>query len=215
MIKRNSLRLAAVPLIVLAFVAAPWSRAALVNPGFETGTAVGNGDVYGAAGWNVFGNVYNVSSPNPAPAGPHSGTGAVKMFGTFPGVSGAFQSFPASAGESWTLSGFGLNSSGDPMQPDNFGLLKISFQDAGNNELAGFESPHITISTVQDQWQSLNALGTAPAGTHHVNLFALFVQPATNGGSAAFDDLSGGLVPEPTSLSLLALGGLIALRRRR
>jgi hypothetical protein len=183
------------------------SRAAnvLINPGFETGTAVGNGDVGGAPGWSAFGNTFNVSSPNPTPVGPHSGTGAEKEFGTFPGVSGVFQTFPTTPGSAWSLSGFGLNASSDAMQADNFGTLKISFQDAGNNELLGIDSNHITNATPQDQWIAMIANGVAPAGTNHVNLFALFVQPATNGGSALFDDLSGSAVPEPATLGLVGI----------
>jgi hypothetical protein len=187
----------------------------LVNPGFETGTAPGNGDVYGAAGWTSFGNVFNVSAGNPTPVGPHSGTGALKEFGTFPGVSGSFQSFTASAGQAWSLSGYILNASSDPMQADNFALLKISFQDASNNELLGIDSAHITAATAVDQWLFVTANGVAPAGTAHVNLFTLFVQPNFAGGSASFDDLDGSQVPAPASVALLGLGGLVASRRRR
>jgi len=196
--------------LALAHVA---SANILANPGFEAGTAPGNPDVYGAPGWFAFGNVYNVSTPNPLPAGPHSGTGALKEFGTFPGVSGAFQSFAASSGQAWSLSGFGLNASSDAMQPDNFGLLKISFQDAANNEILGIESAHITVASPLDQWQALAASGVAPAGTDHVNLFALFVQPNFNGGSAFFDDMSA--VPSPGCMGLLAGSGLFLTRRRR
>src|SRR3954453_4022410 len=122
-------------LAVTCFVLAPTTaRAAnvLANPGFETGTAVGNPDIGGAPGWTTFGNVFNPSAPNPTPAGPHSGTGSLKEFGTFPAVSGAFQTFPTTAGTPWSLTGFGLNASSDPMQADNFGTLKISFQNASN-----------------------------------------------------------------------------------
>lgn len=208
MMKRSFLVAGALSLAAIGAVKANL----LVNPGFEVGTAPGNPDVYGAAGWIAFGNVYNTSSPNPGAAGPHSGTGSLKEFGTFPGVSGAFQSFAAAAGQPWSLSGFGLNASSDPMQPDNFGLLKISFQDAANNEILGIESAHITILSPLDQWQALAASGVAPAGTDHVNLFALFVQPNFNGGAAFFDDVSA--TPAPGSGLLLGLGALL-LRRRR
>jgi MYXO-CTERM domain-containing protein len=197
-------------MLALAHVA---SANVLSNPGFEVGTAPGNTDVYGAVGWFAFGNAYNVSSPNPLLAGTHSGTGALKEFGTFPGVSGAFQTFAAAAGQTWSLSGFGLNASSDLMQPDNFGLLKISFQDAANNEILGIESGHITVSSPVDQWQALSASGVAPAGTDHVNFFALFVQPNFNGGSAFFDDMSA--VPSPGGIGLLAASGLFLVRRRR
>src|SRR5262245_39816320 len=89
----------------------------LANPGFEAGTAVGNGDFGGSPGWTSFGNTFTTSAPNPLPPGPHAGTGALKEFGTFPGVSGAFQDFPTTPGTIWQLTGFGLNASSDPMQP--------------------------------------------------------------------------------------------------
>lgn len=197
----------------IVLVAQAASADILVNPGFETGTVFGNPDVPGAPGWATFGNVYNTSSPNPGPTGPHSGTGALKQFGTFPGVSGAFQSFSAVPGQVWSLSGYGLNSSSDAMQLENFGILKISFQDAAGTELLGLESARITIATPLDQWQFLTAIGTAPAGTSQVRLFALFVQPNFNGGSAFFDDLSA--VPAPGCLSLLAASGMFVARRRR
>ena len=66
-------------------------------------------------------------------------------------------------------------------------------------------------------WTPLSATGTAPAGTTFVQLFALFVQPAFNGGSAFFDDTSASVTPapEPASLGLLALVGAAMLGRRR
>jgi hypothetical protein len=185
----------------------------LTNPGFETGTATGNGDVGGAPGWTTFGNVFNTSAPNPSPVGPHAGTGALKEFGTFPGVSGAFQEVPASPGQIWTATGFGLNASSDPMQTGNFGELKISFHNAGG-EIQGFDGTHIDINTPQNVWTPLLTTGTAPAGTTSVQIFALFVQPATAGGSAFFDDVSA-VVPEPASLGMLGIGTLALLRRRQ
>jgi hypothetical protein len=198
-------------------LAAPSAAAVnvLANPSFDQGTAAGNADANSAAGWTFFGNTFNVSTPNPQPVGPHSGTGALKEFGTFPGVSGAFQSFATTPGTTWSLTGFGLNASSDAMQADNFGTLKISFQDAGNNELLGIDSNHITINTPQNLWTAMSAQGTAPAGTTHVNLFALFVQPNFNGGSTFFDDLSGTVVPEPAAMTLAIFAGSLTLARRR
>jgi hypothetical protein len=187
----------------------------LANPGFEVGSAVGSPDVGGATGWTAFGNTFTTSAPNPLPPGPHAGTGALKEFGTFSGVSGAFQDFPATPGTIWQLTGFGLNASSDPMQPANFGLAKISFQGA-SGEILGIDSNHIDVNTPSNIWTPLLAQGVAPAGTTHVQLFALFVQPAFNGGSAFFDDFSGQVIPEPASIGLLGLaGGLLSLRRRR
>jgi hypothetical protein len=187
----------------------------LANPGFETGTSIGGPELPGSPGWSTFGNTFTESAPNPAPIGPHAGTGDLKEFGTFPGVSGAFQQFNSNPGDVWTFTGFGANASSDPMQAGNFGELKISFHNAGG-EILGVDGNHIDTSTPSNTWTPLSAVGTAPAGTTFVQLFELFVQPATNGGSAFFDDVSASVVvaPEPASLGLLGIGGLLALRRR-
>src|SRR4029078_847875 len=97
-----------------------------------------------------------------------------------------------------------------------FGTLKISFQDAANSEILGIDSNHITNATPQNVWTLMAANAVAPAGTNHVNLFALFVQPNFNGGSTFFDDLSGGAVPEPATLGLCGaiMFGSLFVRRR-
>jgi hypothetical protein len=99
----------------------------------------------------------------------------------------------------------------------NFALIKISFQNSSATELLGIDSQHITAATPQDVWQSVNAMGTAPAGTTQVQLFALFVQPGTLGGSAFFDDISAVVIPEPATIVLVFGGllGLVAVARRR
>src|SRR4051812_45534895 len=195
MMGRNKIILLGASLLAAATISMRASaQNVLANPGFETGTAVGTGDTGAIPGWNSFGNAFNVSAPNPPPVGPHAGTGALKEFGTFPGVSGAFQSFPTTPGTAWTLTGFGMNSTADPMQAGNFGEAKISFQNAANAEILGIDSNHIDTATPQNVWTSLQATGVAPAGTDHVNFFALFVQPAFAGGSSFFDDFSASVV---------------------
>jgi hypothetical protein len=99
------------------------------------------------------------------------------------------------------------------MQTGNFGELKISFR-SGGGEILGVDGTHIDLNTPQNVWTPLLTTGVAPAGTTSVQIFALFVQPATNGGSAAFDDISA-VVPEPASLGMLAISGFALLRRRR
>ena len=182
----------------------------LVNGGFESGTGGA------AAGWNQFSNAYRTSvtdTGNPVTA--HSGDYAMKMFGNWGGpwnATGAFQTFAAAPGETWTVSGYGLNWSSDALVGQNFGLLKLSWRNAADQEIAGIESAHITSATPVDQWQALQAMGVAPAGTVGVQVFALFLQPNFEGGSAWFDDVS--VTPEPSSLALLGLA-LIGFVRRR
>jgi hypothetical protein len=201
--------------IAMFTLAAVRSEAQIVNGGFEAGP-IGAG----ASSWTTFGNVFTVTNPNPAPDGAHSGTNSLKEFGTFPGVSGAFQQFTASPGQVWDLNGYIINASSDAMQATlgntNFALLKISFQNAGG-EILGIDSQHITASTPQDVWQFVDANGVAPAGTTFVQLFALFVQPSTLGGSAGYDDISATVVPEPSTVAMALTGllGLVAFAKKR
>lgn len=212
--KATWLAVAAMSLFGVQSISSRASANVLANPSFDQGTAPNNADTGVVPGWSTFGNTFNVSTPNPAPDGPHSGDGALKEFGTFSGVSGAFQQFPTTPGTPWTVTGFGLNASSDPMQAGNFGELKISFQNAANAEILGVDGTHIDTTTPQNVWTPLLTAGVAPAGTDHVQIFALFVQPAFNGGSADFDDISA-VTPEPASLGVLGIAGLLALRRRR
>ena len=139
----------------------------LANPGFETGTSVGGPEQNGSPGWSAFGNTFTESAPNPSPVGPHGGTGDLKEFGTFSGVSGAFQQFNTGPGDVWTFTGFGLNASSDPMQAGNFGELKISFHNAGG-EILGIDGNHIDVNTPSNVWTPLSATGTVRASDQSV-----------------------------------------------
>jgi hypothetical protein len=182
----------------------------LVNGGFEDGTGGG------AAGWAQFSNAYRTSTTDTGSAvTAHSGAYAMKMFGNWGwpwNATGAFQQFTAAPGQTWDLQGYGLNWSSDALAGQNFGLLKLSWRDAGGNEISGVDSQHIASDTVKDQWQFLQATGTAPAGTVAVQVFALFLQPNFEGGSAWFDDIT--VTPEPSCLALVGIA-LVALAPRR
>ncbi len=183
----------------------------LANGGFEEGTG-GT-----ATGWGQFENAYRTSTSDTGSAmTAHSGAYAMKMFGNWGwpwNAAGALQTFAAAPGEAWDVQGYGLNWSSDALVGQNFGLLKLSWRDAANQEIAGIDSQHITSATPVDQWQLLQANGIAPAGTVAVQVLALFLQPNYEGGSAWIDDVT--VTPEPASLGLLAIAGLALLPRRR
>ncbi|NEO26213.1 MAG: PEP-CTERM sorting domain-containing protein [Kamptonema sp. SIO4C4] len=113
------------------------------------------------------------------------------------------------------------SNSDDPISDGNFLALKIEFLDNAMAVLPGgtgvsiFET-QFTSADPLDQWVKLG-VGTAPApaGTAFAQVVIVHVQgpPSITGGSVFVDDVS--LVPEPASLSLLAVGGLAMLRRRR
>jgi hypothetical protein len=207
------------------------------NPGFETPDASG-GDVTGGPGapWNGF-NVESIRATTAAQS--RSGDQSFKVFGPFSSIGGgvgATQVVPITGGIDYTLESYGLNSSSDPMQGDNFALAKVEYLNANQQFVAGpngepagtplvgynvFESNQLNADSPQDEWQLLGTGGPAPADAEFANIVLVHVQlgdgtedPAVVGGSAFFDDVSLTQVPEPTSLALLALGAPLALRRR-
>lgn len=178
----------------------------LANPGFESGFA----------GWTPFGNAFVETSSN-ANFPAYSGNQMAKMFGNFSGgfnVTGLFQTFPASAGQVWTMDCFTYNLSSDAMSGGNWAVMKIAFFDAANTEIGFAETRILDANSVRDQWiDNTPASGAAPANTVAVGAYLLFLQPEFAGGAAWFDDVS--LVPAPGAAAVLALGGIVAGRRRR
>lgn len=196
--------------LIAAFAAVATSHAQVLNASFESGTGTAASD------WIQFGNSYR------EPVGARTGTHSMKMFGNFSGgtnVTGAFQDFAISAGQSATSSVYGLNASFDRMTGDNFALLKLIYRDAANNDLVAMESARITRDTTLDQFQLLTAsLGPAPVGTDHGSIFLLFIQPDTTpfaGGAAFFDDVELTVVPEPGTMGAMMVGGLFLMSRMR
>lgn len=168
----------------------------LVNSGFEAGPAPS----YGAGpGWTVFGNVYTESS-NPPAIIPYAGSNICKMFGTFSpfGVSGIFQSYPASPGETWSLSSKSRHFSGDAMigsgipsgGSGNWVVQKLIFRANGVDDIASVESTILDGTFATDTWFD-NAAVTmvAPPTTTTVWAFILYLQPAYDGGAAQIDDV--------------------------
>jgi hypothetical protein len=199
----------------------------LTNSGFETGAVLGNAPMPGAATWTTFGNA-NTASANLSPV--RTGVGSLQLVGggNF-SVPGAFQTVPASPGQIWDLQGYMLAQDALPANA-TFGLLKIVWSN-GTNDLPpadiligqagpaanpGIESlPFLNSTSTPNTWQFTQARGVAPPGTTQVSFFALFVDQSA--GTGYFDDLQANLIPEPTGLALLSLGGVAlvgALRRR-
>jgi hypothetical protein len=190
----------------------------LTNPSFESGLD----------GWTTFGNAYSET------AYAQDGLRSLKLYGNWWyawDATGAFQNLSAAEGQTWTFSGVGLDPSADPVTGgnQNFALLKIIWFDGPNGtgnmlqplagpgavfgDNPGIESAQLNANTPLDAWQPLSAAGQAPADTQSVQVLALFLQPNWEGGSLWFDNLVA--TPEPLSLALLGLGGLMLAHRRR
>jgi hypothetical protein len=207
----------------------------LVNPGFEADDASG-GDVFGASGWTAFGGgtftTDGISGPGAFPnccsPAPNSGTNSFKVFST----SGAFQSFAATAGDVFTMSGFGLNFGSDPILNVSQLLLQIAFFDAnglpagsaaGGNTAPGFnlfDSLPVDATTPQDVWTGMG-VGTAPAPDNTAEVRFIVLGLMGSGGAGFFDDISAtqevNPVPIPAAVWLFGSGliGLIGIARRR
>jgi hypothetical protein len=192
---------------------APVTAKALTDGSFETA---------GIPAWSTFNFAFQLASGSMASGTPQDGSNVLQTFGPFVSnwdASGAYQDIATTAGTAWTFTGYGMNPSGDAMQPagNGFGIIQIAWN---GGALGTIDSAQIDKTAgLQDQWQLLTAAGIAPVGTTSVRLLALHVNgPDNSGGSAYFDDLAAVAVPEPSSIAL-ALTGLLGfvtvLRKRR
>jgi len=228
-VNKSSLLTSMACIAVLALAAPMTSRAnVLVNPGFELDTppALSAWTVNGGGGTIATTSAYAQSGNNSLLI---DATGAGQW--ASPNVS---QTVTASAGQEWRLSGYMMSlqtlPNWDPV-PAAFGVFKIVFQNAANQDLLpasssigvintsfpGIESsPLLNQTATPGQWLFSEAQGVAPVGTDHVVLFALNV----NGSATTmyFDNISASIVvPEPSTFALAGLGlaSLVGFRRRK
>jgi len=204
----NRLAIAAIAMLATA----PAFGNVLVNGGFESPDATG-GDQYaivGTSGWTGFNGAYITQTTK------ESGLQSFKAFGN-PG--GAFQDFPASAGEVWKGTVDSQNFSGDALTGQQGTFINLEWHDSGGGQISFLSTPIANSLSPMDTWIPGTVQGTAPAGTSFVRL-VLLSGPYTGigagaGGAGFFDNASFDIIPEPATLSLLPLAGLLSLRRRR
>ena len=203
-------------LIILAIcsIASVASANLLVNGDFS--------DITGA-GWNAWNgtavvNQDNAGAPLPllTPGDVAYANYAGKAWGNwaYPWTNAGFsQVLPATAGDVYTLSGLVMHLSSDAMVGDTFAVIKLVFQDALGAELYGQDVVQVDATSLTDTWIPGSLTLTAPAGTTQVEALFLHFQPSGVGAGAAFvDNMT--LVPEPMTLVLLGMGGLL-LRKRK
>jgi hypothetical protein len=211
---RNLTAFAVIAVLLIANV----GFADVTNGGFETDDSSG-GDSAGASAWSGFSGSGFTSSQS---ASPFEGVNVFKIFGPFdsqPDEAGIFQDLAASAGQVWTASAQVQHWAGDAMQGDTFGAVQLQFFDGGGTQLGStLQSSVVDAATTQDQWNLLSISGTAPTGTADARILLVHAQPTGGdfGGSAFFDSASlVSAVPEPSSLTVLGLGAIGFLSRRR
>lgn len=225
---RPSVALAGLIGAALLIYSAP-ARAAvelLSNPGFEANVngspdaTTGGDKVTGSGGpwtgWNNWTPPYNAYY---TAAVAHTGAQAGKSY-SGPNA-GIYQAITGTAGDSYTASGWFDYRSTDAMGPTSTEDVRIIFQDAGGNALAGGTFPSATFTAASgpaDTWTQRSVTAVAPAGTAKVEIMAFFNNPNNEGGAMYVDDMSltdAGPAPEPASLGLLSLGAVALLARRR
>jgi hypothetical protein len=197
---------------VLSLVISQVSRGQnlVVDPGFEIGTVAANPNPTGQPGWAQFGGLpYEGSPTQPPPAGgqaavPHSGDWDMEMPGGGGGYSvpGAYQVFGASAGQTYTFSGWVRTPNALVTNSNDFAILQISYftgappsNYAGGTGTATFGVNAGTpaggggIALPQGVWTYASVTALAPTGTNSLGAYLLNINADSN-GYFAFDDTS-------------------------
>jgi len=218
--KRVSILLVCLAISTLA-ISATSKANLLVDPGSEG--MVTSPTANGVNGWTFFNGAGFLTTGLA-----HSGTNVNNLSG--PGgftVPGAFQTFPASAGQVYTMTAFALQTAVPAAVPNTWGALQITYFAGPNgtsNNLGTVEtSPgnakvgnHIDSTSPALVYIPLSVTATAPAGTQSIQVFDLVLDQTPT--TVYFDDQTLTLVPEPSTVAM-ALTGLLSLvafaKRRR
>ena len=196
----------------------------IADPGFENLLMAPNPNPNGVPGWATF-NGANFSSTYA-----HTGSLGMDMPGGTGGytVPGAYEVFAASPGQTFTLSGWVFTPNALVPNSNDFAILQLAFFTGTppNNYGGGTALPTFgvnfgtpiggpSVTLPQGVWTFGSVTATAPATTGSLGVYLLNINADSN-AHFAFDDISL-TVPEPTTLSLCALGllGLPLLRLRR
>ena len=197
--------LSLIPTLLLSFTLSTFGQNLLVNGGFEAPITSDGPPFIGF--WEGFsggaGSSSTNSSLNPRTGTQSLGLSIVSTPNTF---AGAFQDVLVTSGADYIFSGFHMTST-SPLQ---VGVeIRIEWRNSvGNNEVGRTPNSTPVPGGVYGPW-SLQA--TVPAGADIARVVYAIQSFSTNpngNGNVFVDDVSMSVVPEPSTMALLALGGL-------
>ena len=169
---------------ISGFIPIPGAAQCIIaNPSFELSGS--SGEVFG--GWNQFGDVGSTSNAV-------HGFKAARVTGPNTGnwdVSGYWQQFDTSPGESWEASVSGWHTSTNPITGGCSAILNIEWRDSGGN-LISYESHQVAgASTPVDEIQEVTVVsGQAPTGTVKARLLLGVLQSPTDPAPDVYYDLA-------------------------
>jgi len=198
--------------LALLLVVGAASANVLVNPGFESPVIVQPPpEYYGAGdGWTSFGGgIFTIDALVGIP--PNSGAQLVKMFGGC--CSGAWQEFPAVAGQTWNGGVWMRNDSHDPMGGGQVAAVNIEWHAADGSLISFISNGTFTAASTPDVWTLQPITGIAPAGTAFARLVIItgdFV-PGGPAGAPFYDDAFFELLDDPVPVDESTWGKIKAL----